>query len=165
MFVTKKHLPRRQLLRGLAGSLALPLLDAMIPARTLLAQTAAAPKPRLACIEMVHGAAGSTLDGSNKHYWSPQKEGPDFEFTQTLSPLEAYREHLTIISHTDLNPAGADTAVWLAADDGRPIQSTGGFWLDRRPRAIHRLPSTRRSDSPERRRQLWAWASEQAARS
>lgn len=50
---------------------------------------------------------------------------------------------------------GADTAVWLTADDGEPLASTGGFWHDRRRRGIHRLPSTRRSDTPERRRQLW----------
>jgi dehydrogenase/reductase SDR family member 12 len=55
---------------------------------------------------------------------------------------------------------GADTLVWLAADDGEPLRSTGGFWLDRRRRAIHRLPSTRRSDTPERREALWNWCLE-----
>jgi NAD(P)-dependent dehydrogenase (short-subunit alcohol dehydrogenase family) len=57
---------------------------------------------------------------------------------------------------------GADTIVWLAADDGEPLASTGGFWLDRRRRAIHRLPTTRRSDTPERRRQLWDWVTDRA---
>lgn len=52
---------------------------------------------------------------------------------------------------------GADTLVWLAADDGAPIKTSGQFWLDRRPRAIHKLSSTRRSDTLERRRQLWQW--------
>ena len=52
---------------------------------------------------------------------------------------------------------GADTVVWLGADDGEPIASTGGFWLDRARRPIHRLGSTRRSDTPERRRDLWQW--------
>ena len=61
------------------------------------------------------------------------------------------------------DPAGgADTMVWLAADDGEPLATTGGFWLDRRIRAIHRLPSTTRSDTPERRRQLWDWVSDRA---
>ena len=50
---------------------------------------------------------------------------------------------------------GADTMVWLAADDGDPLATSGGFWLDRRCRTIHRLGSTRRSDTPARRRQLW----------
>jgi hypothetical protein len=56
---------------------------------------------------MVHGSAGSTVDGSNKHYWSPEKEGPDFEFTQTLEPLASLRDYITVISDTDLRPAGA----------------------------------------------------------
>jgi NAD(P)-dependent dehydrogenase (short-subunit alcohol dehydrogenase family) len=50
---------------------------------------------------------------------------------------------------------GADTAVWLAADDGEPRTSTGGFWLDRRRRSLHRLPTTARTDTAERREQLW----------
>ncbi len=52
---------------------------------------------------------------------------------------------------------GADTLVWLAADDGEPLRSSGDFWLDRRRRKIHRLPSTVRSDTPLRRRELWDW--------
>jgi dehydrogenase/reductase SDR family member 12 len=52
---------------------------------------------------------------------------------------------------------GADTLVWLAADDGEPLASTGRFWLDRRAREIHRLPTTRRTDTPERRAELWRW--------
>jgi NAD(P)-dependent dehydrogenase (short-subunit alcohol dehydrogenase family) len=52
---------------------------------------------------------------------------------------------------------GADTLVWLAADDGEPLQQTGRFWLDRRVRPIHRLRSTKQSDTPERRAQLWSW--------
>jgi hypothetical protein len=114
MFITKKHLSRRTLLRGMGASLALPLLDSMVPAQTPLAKTAANPKTRLACIEMVHGAAGSTGEGSNKHYWSPSKVGRDFEFTQTLEPLEKYRDYLTIVSDTDLRPATA----WSAAEEG-----------------------------------------------
>ncbi len=57
---------------------------------------------------------------------------------------------------------GADTLVWLAADDGEPLATTGRFWLDRRPRPIHRLPTTRRADTPERRQQLWAWCVERS---
>jgi NAD(P)-dependent dehydrogenase (short-subunit alcohol dehydrogenase family) len=52
---------------------------------------------------------------------------------------------------------GADTLVWLAADDGEPRRRTGTFWLDRRVRPIHRLPSTKRSDTPARRAALWDW--------
>lgn len=57
---------------------------------------------------------------------------------------------------------GADTMVWLAADDGEPLSSTGRFWLDRHPRDIHRLPTTRRSDTPDRRAELWRWCIERS---
>ncbi|MGA3188917.1 MAG: DUF1552 domain-containing protein [Bryobacteraceae bacterium] len=119
MFISQKYLSRRTLLRGLGASLALPLLDSMVPAQTPLAKTVAAPRTRLTCIEMVHGAAGSTLDGSVKHYWSPEKTGRDFEFTQTLEPLAPYRDYLTIISDTDLNPASAHSAAEEGADHFR----------------------------------------------
>ena len=56
MFLPKKHISRRTVLRGMGATVALPFLDAMVPARTLLAKTAAAAKTRLACIETVHGA-------------------------------------------------------------------------------------------------------------
>lgn len=56
---------------------------------------------------------------------------------------------------------GADTIVWLAADD-EPLASSGRFWSDRRVRPIHRLPSTRRSDTPERRLELWDWVADRA---
>jgi hypothetical protein len=114
MFITKKHLSRRTVLRGMGTALALPLLDAMVPAQTPLSQTAAAPRTRLACIEMVHGSAGSTGEGTTKHYWSPEKEGADFEFSQTLEPLKPYRDYITIVSDTDLHPATA----WAAAEEG-----------------------------------------------
>ena len=114
MFITKQHLSRRTVLRGMGAAVALPLLDAMLPAQTPLHKTAAVPRSRLACIEMVHGAAGSTVEGSNKHYWSPENTGSDFEFTQTLKPLEPFREYVTIVSDTDLLPAGA----WSPKEEG-----------------------------------------------
>ncbi len=114
MFITKKHLSRRAVLRGMGVTLGLPLLDSMVPAQTPTAKTAAAPRTRLTCIEMVHGAAGSTADGTDKHYWSPAKEGSDFEISQTLEPLAPFRDYLTIVSDTDLHPATA----WSAAEEG-----------------------------------------------
>ena len=53
---------------------------------------------------------------------------------------------------------GADTLVWLAGDDGAPLKDSGRFWLDRRPRPLHRLAATRRSDTPQERESLWTWA-------
>jgi hypothetical protein len=86
----------------------------MVPAQTPQVKTAAAVKPRFCAIEMVHGAAGSTGEGTEKHYWSPAKEGSDFEFSQTLEPLAPYRDYVTIVSNTDLHPATA----WAAAEEG-----------------------------------------------
>jgi Protein of unknown function (DUF1552) len=114
MIITKKHLSRRTVLRGMGTTLALPFLDAMMPAQTPVSKTAANPKTRLACIEMVHGAAGSTADGTEKHYWAPAKEGSDFEWSQSLEPLDRFRDYITIVSNTDLHPATA----WAAAEEG-----------------------------------------------
>jgi hypothetical protein len=131
MLITKKYLSRRTVLQGLGVSVALPFLDAMAPAQTPVSKTAAAPRTRLACIEMVHGAAGSTVDGLNKHYWSPEKEGADFEFTQTLKPLEPFREYITIVSDTDLHPAGA----WAPAEEGADhFRSTAAFLTAAHPK-------------------------------
>jgi len=57
---------------------------------------------------------------------------------------------------------GADTLVWLAADDGIPLDTSGKFWLDRRERTIHRTASTRRSDTADERRRLWDWCVERS---
>jgi len=107
------------MLRGMGVAIGLPFLDAMVPAQTPLAHTAASPLTRFACIEMVHGAAGSTIDGSRKHYWSPEQSGADFEFTQTLEPLKQFREYLTIVSNTDLDPGRERIAQGGRADHFR----------------------------------------------
>lgn len=114
MFITKKHLSRRTVLRGMGAAVALPLLESMVPAQTLLRKTAASPKTRLSCIEMVHGSAGSTQHGMDNHYWMPQTVGADFEFTPILKPLEPFRDYLTVVTQTDLHGAEA----WTAAEEG-----------------------------------------------
>ncbi|MDT8399928.1 MAG: DUF1552 domain-containing protein [Pseudomonadales bacterium] len=106
IFITKKHLSRRTLLRGAGTAIALPLLDAMIPARTALAQTAAVPKTRLGCIYIPHGA---TMDK-----WTPAATGKDFALTEILEPLAAFREQLCIVS----NLAHAQVAPWTGEDTG-----------------------------------------------
>ncbi len=114
MFITKRHLPRRTFLQGMGAAVALPFLESMVPAQTSLRQTAAAPRSRLVCIEMVHGNAGSTQDGIDKHYWMPEKDGADFDFTMILKPLEPFREYITVVTQTDLHAAEA----WRAAEEG-----------------------------------------------
>jgi Protein of unknown function (DUF1552) len=101
MFVTKKHLPRRTFLKGVGVSLALPLLDSMVPARTLLAQTAARPLPRLGFVYVPHGAV---MDK-----WTPATEGAGFEFTPILKPLEPFRDRLNVVS--GLGHRAADTTA------------------------------------------------------
>lgn len=105
MFIAKKYLSRRAVLQGLGVSLALPLLDSMVPAMTPLHKTLAARKSRFVAIEMVHGAAGSTALGRAKNYWSPVQEGRDFTFTPTLKSLEPLRDYITVVSNTDLRNA------------------------------------------------------------
>src|SRR5262245_54770049 len=104
MIITKRHLSRRTVLKGMGVTLAMPLLDAMTPAATALAKTAAAAKGRVkfVAMEMVHGSAGSTAYGLQKNLWSPAATGRDFDLSATsLAPLEPFREHITIVSNTD----------------------------------------------------------------
>jgi len=89
-FISKKHLHRRTFLRGAGAAVSLPLLDAMIPAMTALAATSAQPKTRLGFIYVPHGAV---MDK-----WTPEKEGSEFEFSPILSPLQPYRDRVTIVS-------------------------------------------------------------------
>jgi hypothetical protein len=118
-FITRKHLSRRTVLRGMGVSLALPLLDSMVPAQTPLSKTAAAAKPRMAFLEIVHGAGGSTVEGTNKHYWIPEKRGRDFEFSESLGPIEPYRDYITVVSNTDLRNAEPFTPAEDGADHFR----------------------------------------------
>jgi hypothetical protein len=101
MFITKKHIPRRTFLRGAGVTLALPLLESMLPAQTPVGKTAAAPGAvkRFLGIWHPHGAAPG--------YWSPLQEGRDFEFSFITKPLEPYRSHVTLISGLNMNESFA----------------------------------------------------------
>lgn len=127
MFITKKHISRRAVLRGMGVTLALPLFEAMVPAQTPLRKTAAAPKTRLCAIEMVHGAAGSALSGMKMHYWGPEKEGADFDFgpDSSLISLRPFRDYLTIVTNTDLNGARA----WNAREEGSDHTRSSAVFL------------------------------------
>jgi hypothetical protein len=129
MFITRKHLSRRTVLRGAGASIALPLLDAMIPAATALAQTAAAAKPRLAFIYFPHGAI---MD-----HWTPAKEGADFEMSPILKPLEPFKNKLTIVSGLENRPGmsasvhGIVPGTWLTCVHPRQTpERFGGVSID-----------------------------------
>jgi hypothetical protein len=119
MAITKKHLSRRTVLRGLGVTVALPLLDAMVPAASAFAQ-ATRRKLRLSAIEMVHGSAGATTIGASKHLWSPAAVGTAFDLgPSALAPLEPVREHVTIVSNTDVRNAEAFSLPEIGADHFR----------------------------------------------
>jgi len=118
-YLTQKHISRRTVLRGMGVTVALPLLEAMVPVRTALAK-AIGSKTRFVAVEMVHGAAGSTAFGLKKNLWSPSGVGRDFDLSPTsLSPLEPFRDYLTIVSNTDVKNAEACTAPEIGGDHFR----------------------------------------------
>ena len=132
MYLTKKHLSRRTVLRGMGVSMAMPLLDAMIPAHALPAQAAMASPTRLAAIEMVHGSAGATKVGIERNLWSPTAAGSDFDLTPTsLLPLDPMREHLTIISNTAVRNAEAFT---LGETGGDHFRASATFLTQAHPK-------------------------------
>ncbi|MGH8228846.1 MAG: DUF1552 domain-containing protein, partial [Steroidobacteraceae bacterium] len=90
MFLTKKFLSRRTVLRGAGAAIALPLLDAMIPASTAFAKTAAAVRQRLGFVYFPHGA--------DMAVWTPKETGRDFTYTKPLKPLESVRDYVTVVS-------------------------------------------------------------------
>ncbi len=131
MFITRKHISRRTMLQGMGVTMALPLLEAMVPARTALAQTALG-KVRLSAIEMVHGSAGATVPGLAKNLWSPAATGKAFDLSpSSLAPLEPFREHLTIISNTDVRNAEAFELPEIGGDHFR---SSAVFLTQSHPR-------------------------------
>jgi hypothetical protein len=120
MMISKRHLSRRAVLKGMGVTVALPFLDAMVPAATALTATAAKGKIRFVAMEMVHGAAGSSTYGAQHNLWSPAEVGRSFDLSPTaLSPLEPLRDYLTIVSNTDVRMAEAFTTPEIGGDHFR----------------------------------------------
>jgi hypothetical protein len=118
-FVTNRQLDRRTALKGIGVSVALPFLEAMVPARAAEARQMKR-KLRFVAIEMVHGAAGSTAFGEKKNLWAPAETGSAFDLSPTsLQPLDAYRQHLTIVSRTDVRNAEAFAPPEIGGDHFR----------------------------------------------
>ena len=122
-FITGKHLPRRTFLRGMGTAVALPFLDAMAPAGRFgrAAAAAAADVTRLVCIEEVHGLPGCNEWGASRHLFAPATVGAGFELApdNALKPLEPFRDHLTIVSNTDVRMAEAFSPPEIGGDHFR----------------------------------------------
>jgi Protein of unknown function (DUF1552) len=108
MFITKMSLPRRTFLRGMGVTLALPLLESMVPALTATAATAANPQRRF-------GAIFVPL-GERPGYWTPKTVGENFELNTILQPLEPFRDHLTVVSElcNPIDGHACTVAAWLS---------------------------------------------------
>jgi hypothetical protein len=129
MFITKKHIPRRAVLKAAGVSLALPFLDAMVPAGTALAQTAAVPKLRTGFFYIPHGAImGNTSHGPSLDKWTPSGSGANFKLSPILASLEPYKKYVSSFGNLQ-NAATAGSvhsftpATWLSAtrpDTGAP---------------------------------------------
>lgn len=129
MFIAKKHIPRRTFLKGAGVAVALPLLDAMVPAGTALARTPASPRPRMGFFYLPHGFV---MDE-----WTPRTEGADFELSRILEPLRPVKEYLTVVSGLDNRAAsGGPThaitpGTWLSAVPPRRSHAPfGGVTID-----------------------------------
>ena len=123
MFLTRKALSRRTLLTGAGAAIGLPLLDAMVPAATALAATAAAPKTRLGFVYFPHGAV---MDR-----WVPQGEGASFELSPILKPLEPYKRYTTVVTGLrnkggeSSDPHGIIAGTWLSCVGPQDREATG----------------------------------------
>ena len=113
MFITKKHLPRRTVLRGLGAAVALPLLDAMVPAATAVARTSAAPIKRLGVFYVPNGMS--------MPYWFPKTEGPLERLPPTLQSLDHMKERVLLCGGLDDEPAN------LVKGGGDHARSAGTF--------------------------------------
>ena len=109
MMISKKAIPRRTMLRGIGATVALPLLDGMVPALSALARTPAAPSQRFGFIYVPHG--------SIMREWTPAQEGPNFEFSSILKPLESFRDQLSVLtnfSNYGENGHSVSSAMWMS---------------------------------------------------
>ena len=120
-FITGKHLPRRTFLRAAGATVALPFLDAMVPAGHPWTESAIGlGKTRLLTIVNAHGAAGCSAWGRTQNFWSPAELGRDFDLSPTsIRPLEPFRDTLTIVSNTDIKMAEAFTPREVGGDHFR----------------------------------------------
>ena len=153
MFITKMHLPRRTVLRGLGATIALPLLDGMVPALTALSQTAAAPVRRFGVFYVPNGMS--------MPYWFPKTEGPLDELPPTLQSLNAFKDRVLLCGGLDdesanLVKGGGDharsagtflTCVPFKITNGADVHAAVSMGPDRSTGACRRKHSSPRSSS------------------
>ena len=108
MIITKKAISRRTVLRGVGATVALPLLDCMVPALTAMSKTAAAPTRRYGAFYIPNGFSVGA------GHWTPTTEGPDFELPFIQEPLEPFRDQLSVLS-----------GLYLKTADARPGEGAG----------------------------------------
>jgi hypothetical protein len=138
MFLTKKHLSRRTLLRAGGVAIGLPLLSAMVPAATALANTAAAPRTRMGFFYLPHGAImDNTRFGAEVNAWTPDIVGRDFDLKAILEPFAPYKDYLTVVSGLGNRPGEGSPVhaitpgTWLSATAPRPSHTPhGGVTVD-----------------------------------
>jgi hypothetical protein len=107
MFISKMSLPRRMFLRGMGAAVALPFLEAMVPAYTALDKSPAAPRRRFGAVFFPNGAIVEA--------WNPKAVGSDFEFSPILKPLESFRDRMVVVSNlTRAGTTAGDHAVSAA---------------------------------------------------
>jgi len=131
-FITGKHIPRRTFVQAMGATVALPFLDAMVPAGRRF-RLDSLDKTRLICMEEVHGSAGSNDWGATQHLFAPEKVGKNFEMNDLnlMKPLEPFQDYLTVISNTDVRMADA----WDPAEiGGDHFRSSAVFLTQSHPR-------------------------------
>jgi hypothetical protein len=118
MFITKTSLSRRAVLRGMGASLALPFLDAMVPAATALSRTSANPTMRFGAVFIPMG--------ERPGFWTPKTTGAGFEISPILTPLEPFKDSLVVISNCDRPNGGThavSTATWLTGSSPKRTEA------------------------------------------
>src|SRR6516162_11741684 len=119
MFITKKHISRRTVLKGAGVAVALPFLEAMVPAATALAQTAASPKMRAGFFYIPHGAIMyNTAHGAAMDRWTNSGSGADFKLNVIQQPLEPFKKYVSSVGHLVRSPPPPTSytlnpATWL----------------------------------------------------
>src|SRR5438046_9379712 len=129
MFITKKHLSRRTVLKGAGVAIALPFLDAMVPAATAQSKTAAAAKLRAGFFYIPHGAIMyNTAHGPSMDRWTPSGSGADFKLNTIMQPLEPFKKYVSSVGHLVTNASAGSVhtltpATWLSCT--KPAQGGG----------------------------------------